>query len=165
VEGAHSARRAKHSLFSEIRQARRAKIFRVTEFLNCRIVHSLRPNGEGRIAIVTIRWPDGGGRGQHWRETGPRGARPDDRLREAIQNLSGDPFLNCFVARAPRDDDVERVCVPSTACVRGLNATSLAQQRQGVAARPARESLDDEAAVTFSRPKNCTLPAPLPPFR
>src|SRR5262249_12539220 len=50
----------------------KAKIFRVTEFLNCRIVHSLRPNGEGRIAIVTIRGPDGGGRGQHWREGGRR---------------------------------------------------------------------------------------------
>src|SRR5215831_9796717 len=58
----------KHCLFSEVCQALTAKRFHFTEFRNCRMFRSLRPNGEGRIAIVTTCGPDGGGRGQHWRE-------------------------------------------------------------------------------------------------
>ena len=55
----------------------------------------------------------------HCEPTGPREARPDDRLREAIQNPS-EERLDCFVAsaqncfailsRAPRNDGVEETC-------------------------------------------------------
>ena len=40
---------------------------------------------------------------RHCEPTGPREARPDDRLREAIQ-LCASGTMDCFVARAPRND-------------------------------------------------------------
>jgi hypothetical protein len=40
---------------------------------------------------------------RHCEPTGPREARPDDRLREAIQ-LYTRGSMDCFVATAPRND-------------------------------------------------------------
>jgi hypothetical protein len=49
----------------------------------------LRPNGEGRIAIVTTCGPDGGGRGQHWREGGRRaGHSVSERIAQSTGAVS-----------------------------------------------------------------------------
>jgi hypothetical protein len=50
----------------------RTKIFHFAEIRNCRMRRSLRPNEEGRIAIVTTPGPDGDGRRLHRRESGRR---------------------------------------------------------------------------------------------
>src|SRR5262249_15574049 len=55
----------------------------------------IRPEGARAIAPPSLR------------ANGSRERAPDDRLREAIQNCIREEGLDCFVATAPRNDDVE----------------------------------------------------------
>src|SRR6185312_6871830 len=58
----------------------------------------------GRFTRARLRRQPSGGTFRHRDPTGPRYARPDDRLREAIhRSASGD--MDCFVAYAPRNDN------------------------------------------------------------
>src|SRR5690348_7907202 len=58
---------------------------------------------------------------RHCEPTGPRGARRDDRLREAIHG-SASGQMDCFVACAPRNDDGVIVQIPSAVSASATSA-------------------------------------------